>query len=201
MKAFIQVDPDGNIKSLARCGDDDLIPEDAILIEDDSGISSWTHHYDHETEAVVAYSDAQMSARRAPRPGHRWSPAVGWVDERAVEARKAEKAAAIAAERERRNELPIPYAGSLFDADAKAQRNVSAWMVSVASGVPVPPGFSWRDHENTDHPADAAFIVGLGGAITVRGTQLYQTSWQKKAALASMTTAVEVDEFDPLADW
>lgn len=104
-------------------------------------------------------------------------------------------------ERESRNRSPISYSGSQFDADATAQRNVSAWMTNIAAGQNPPTGFVWRDFNNVDHPADGAFIVGLGNAITLRGSYLYQRSWIKKAEVDALTTAAEVKSYDVQSGW
>jgi hypothetical protein len=137
-----------------------------------------------------------------PRPSHthEWD-GERWVDQSPLAERIDRKSSQIDAERERRNQLPIEYQGTLFDADAKAQRNVSAWMTNLAVGVALPPGFVWRDYVNVDHPADAAFVTGLGAAITMRGTALYQTAWSKKAELQALTNTADVDSFDPLSGW
>lgn len=137
-----------------------------------------------------------------PRPSaaHEWQGG-SWVDTTPLAALKARKHDAIDAERERRNNLPIDFGPSTFDADAVAQRNVSAWMVNIAAGVAPPPGFVWRDHFNVNHTADSTFVVGLGAAITVRGTLLYQTAWTKKAEIDALTSAQAVRDYDVLAGW
>lgn len=91
------------------------------------------------------------------------------------------------------NELPISYAGSSFDADSLAQGNVMAWMVNISNGLVVPVGFTWRDASNVDHPADAAFISGLGAAMVHRGSQLYQSAWNTKAAIDQLLSIEEVE--------
>jgi hypothetical protein len=111
--------------------------------------------------------------------------------------RKAE----VDIERERRGYLPIAYAGSTLDADAKAQRNISSWQVQIAAGVQVPSGFVWRDANNVDHAADAAFINGLGAAITIRGTLLYQAAWTHKANIQALTTVEDILAYDITTGW
>jgi len=104
-------------------------------------------------------------------------------------------------ERERLNRLPITYNDSQFDADAVAQRNVSAWMTNIGAGQNPPTGFTWRGYDNVDHPADADFIVGLGNLITLRGSYLYQRSWIKKAEVDALTTAAAVKAYDVTTGW
>lgn len=124
---------------------------------------------------------------RTPRPSanHDWNMTTETWE---VDVKKAisHKNQEVERERERRNNLPIRYAGAKFDADGRAQRNVQAWQIQITAGVAIPPGFMWRDADNQEHPADAAFINGLGAAITMRGTQLYRASWAHKASIQAL---------------
>jgi hypothetical protein len=74
-------------------------------------------------------------------------------------------------------------------------------MVNIAAGQNPPSGFVWRGYDNVNHPADAAFVVGLGNAITMRGTYLYQRSWIKKAEIDALTTPEDVKAYDVTAGW
>jgi hypothetical protein len=62
-------------------------------------------------------------------------------------------------------------------------------------------GFTWRDYYNQDHQADADWIRGLNVAITTRTSLVYQTSWQKKAEVESLTTAEAVKAYDVTLGW
>lgn len=153
---------------------------------------------DHKTSRVV--DGAVVTIPPKPSIYHEWV-GEGWVDARELGELKAEKSRQIDLERERRNLLPLEYEGHLFDADQTAQRNISAWMTVIAAGQQPPEGFAWRGYDNVDHPADGAFIVGLGAAITLRGTLLYQAAWAKKAALNALATPEEVAAFDVTTGW
>jgi hypothetical protein len=156
-------------------------------------------------DGIVEYTVGEFADKQIVKAGHKWVPGTGWVDQRSEEdalaAEKALKHAEINAERERRNNLVIAYSGSDFDADLPAQRNLQAWMINIAAGVDVPDGFEWRDHYNVNHAANNAFVVGLGNAITMRGTLLYQVSWVKKAELEALTTIGAVESYDVAAGW
>lgn len=199
MKYHIQVDADGNIKALMTAQLDAGPIADWILVESENVISVLTHYWDGTQP--IEYSVQEMAQRMQSMRWHRWVPTVGWIDERPLSVLRSDKLAEINAERERRNHLPIDYAGAQFDADALGQRNVQAWMTNINAGIALPAGFVWRDYDNVDHPADAAFVSGLGAAITLRGTLLYQAAWAKKAELAGLTTIAEIDVFDPLENW
>lgn len=143
---------------------------------------------------LVAYTEAQRIAK-ANRPLYAgpWdNTTMTWTDPRTLDQIKAARKAVIDAERATRTLEPITYAGASFDADDVAMRNVSGWQTQLAAGASLPPGFVWRDADNADHPADAAFINGLGAAITLRGTMLYAQSWALKAAIDAATTKAEV---------
>jgi hypothetical protein len=124
-----------------------------------------------------------------------------WVNSTNIAALKTTIKEKINQERERRNELPIEYENIMWDADPQSQRNVSAWMATLAAGGSLPEGFQWRAVDNVNHQADAAFINGLGTAMTLRGTQLYQTSWVKKAELDALTTVQQVNSYDVTTGW
>jgi hypothetical protein len=105
----------------------------------------------------------------------------------------------VDSEREGRLTSPVSYAGAVFDADGPAQRNVSGWLAVLNGGGSLPPGFVWRDFDNVDHPADTAWVVGLGAAMTARGTAVYVQSWEAKAAIDAATD--EAGVLAALAAW
>lgn len=139
----------------------------------------------------------------APSNHHVWSwSKKQWVQD--IDSARASKRKSTDAERERRGHLPIAYNGARFDADAKAQRNIQAWLTQLSNGATLPNGFVWRDYDNNDHPCDAAFLSGLGGAITVRGTQLYQACWAHKAEIERIAGTGDFDallSYDVTAGW
>jgi hypothetical protein len=172
-------------------------------VVDDSGNASNVHSQDDYLTMLSSVGGSYLGFLEEDLPQEQ----VGWVNGRVtkiavpIEKFKADKIESINAERERRGVLPITFQGIEWDADEFSQRNISAWMASIAAGVAIPPGFTWRAADNTNHAADAAFINGLGAAITLRGTLLYQTSWGKKAEVAALTTVDAVKAYDVTAGW
>lgn len=124
-----------------------------------------------------------------------------WVETKTLPWYKRAKLNEISAVRESRNVEPISFGGALFDADDLGQRNIQAWVATINAGTNPPTGFTWRDFDNVDHPADAAFIVALNNTIVERGTALYQTSWQKKSEVEAMTTVEDVIAYDATSNW
>lgn len=168
----------------------------------DPGMSSLVidHHIDHQTSRVV--NGEVVTIPKKPEEWFVWDNATeGWIDPSPLAVLKKKKSDEITLARERRNLSPITYQNVIFDADEEAQRNVSAWMTNIAAGQDPPTGFEWRAYDNVNHPADAAFVVGLGNAITLRGTYLYQRSWIKKAEVAALTTAEDVRAYDVTTGW
>lgn len=193
MTAYVVTRPSGEIVRVGHCAAADLalqqINADETVIE---GIADPVGDYVVDG-AVVSKGDP-------PSPYHVWVwETLTWQGDvaSAIAARKVE----IERERERRNTLPIEYAGAAFDADALSQRNVSAWQTQIANGLAVPPGFVWRDADNIDHAADAAWINGLGAAMTERGTALYVASWAHKAAIAALPSVAAVIAYDVDSGW
>jgi hypothetical protein len=168
----------------------------------DFGSISTGTHYVNNAGTIVKYSPELVAAKLArPSIRHTWDVHQGWVDQSTLTQVKADKTESINVERERRGVLPITFQSIEWDADELSQRNVSAWMASIAAGVTIPTGFTWRAADNTNHAADAAFVNGLGAAITLRGTLLYQTSWGKKAEVNALTTVDAVKAYDVTAGW
>jgi hypothetical protein len=124
-----------------------------------------------------------------------------WLNATNIAALKETIKTKINLERERRNELPIQYQNITWDADPQSQRNVSAWMATLAAGSTLPQGFVWRAADNVNHQADADFVNGLGTAMTLRGTQLYQASWAKKSELDALATVELVNAYDVTTGW
>jgi hypothetical protein len=124
-----------------------------------------------------------------------------WQNVTNIDLLKTTKKDEINKERERRNTLPITYQNNTWDADPQSQRNVSAWMTTLAAGNTLPAGFTWRSYNNQDVAADQSFVNGLGAAMTLRGTQLYQTSWIKKAEIDALTTVEAVNNYDITTGW
>lgn len=123
------------------------------------------------------------------------------VDNRTLEQLKTAKKDQITQLRETKNLEPITYQNSLFDCDETAQRNIQAWTTNINAGTNPPEGFVWRDYNNVDHAANASFVLGLNAAVVARGTQLYQTSWTKKAEVDALTTAEQVNAYDVTTGW
>lgn len=181
---YAQVDSvTGLVESVGVTFDDSLtLPAGLIVIEDNT-LS------DKAVLESVYDSTSGKFTHVGPRPpmSKLDTATLAWVPD--TEHLLSGKLVEVDNERARRTSLPIVYASSEFDADTQAQRNVQAWQTQLAAGVLLPEGFAWRDLFNVNHPADAAFVNGLGEAMALRGTALYQAAWAHKAALAALADA------------
>jgi hypothetical protein len=206
MFIYIKSIASGEIVALQSCSTEmPFVQPGFVLVSDtypDRGSIRPDSHYVNSAGEIVKYSPELFAARfERPSLRHQWDVQQGWVDQSTLPQVKADKTEAINVEREHRGVLPITFQGIEWDADDLSQRNVSAWMASIAAGVAIPPGFTWRAADNTNHPADAAFVNGLGAEITLRGTVLYQTSWGKKAEVEALTTVQAVKAYDVTVGW
>ena len=93
---------------------------------------------------------------------------------------------------------PIEYNSSLFDADWNAVKSILMWRTQLA----LPKGFFWRDSDNADHPANAAFLAGLGEAIARRDYTLRKIAWAKKAEIDALPDDLEmIKAYDLQSGW
>lgn len=173
------------------------------LMQVDADVSDDTHYFDDDHQLVAM----------PPRPSAKHTfdyTTKSWRDPRTVDDLKAEKAIEIERERDARIVAPVVvYDGLNLDADARATENLTKKLTEVnsrisrGSGMPSPM-LVWRDHDNVVHQFEdiAAYKDWLDGfaiALGERGTLAYAWSWQKKTALAALTTFDEVEAFDAAA--
>lgn len=123
------------------------------------------------------------------------------VRQRLLAAVVSQQCATVDAERERRAGQPIMYQGRPFDAGATSLASIRGWQAHISAGSPVPAGFVWRDANNAEHPAGAAFINGLSAAISARDFELRKAAWAHKQAIRSLATVRDVDAYDMSHNW
>jgi hypothetical protein len=176
----------------------------SLFKAEDQEIIETAYLLDTATSRIVDGNVVIISTK--PAPWYIWNNNAnngvgGWIDTTPLLELKIIKQNEITNYREKSLYKPISYQNSLFDADANSQRNIQAWLITINAGTNPPEGFVWRDYNNVDHPADANFIKGLNNVIVARGTQLYQTSWAKKAEVDSLTTVEQVNNYDVNMGW
>ncbi|MFT4172832.1 MAG: DUF4376 domain-containing protein [Rhodocyclaceae bacterium] len=120
--------------------------------------------------------------------------------------------AAIDARLEALGHEPIEVARTRWDADERAQRNISGKLADMDQRVTLGLGdipddlLMWRDADNVDHAfaTQADLRAQLGAiwcAISDRGSRLYQAAWQHKADVRALTDLADVAAYDITEGW
>jgi hypothetical protein len=95
--------------------------------------------------------------------------------------------------RDRRIDAGLTVLGYRWDSDQRARDNLTATMATVAAGVPLPAGFTWRTADNLDIAMDAALLRQFAAAMLAHGLAAYQWAWETKAAIDAAPRTVDVE--------
>lgn len=118
---------------------------------------------------------------------------VGYAPEQPLEEAKAQKLSQVNSWRnEARQTEGAEYALDLFDIDEVSQSNIMA-QIKVAELLGNPEvQYIYRSKSNKDHMLNLAQLQELGLAIASKVNQVYQHSWNLKAAIQDAKTLEEV---------
>lgn len=118
---------------------------------------------------------------------------VGYAPEQPLEEAKAQKLSQVNSWRnEARQTEGAEYALDLFDIDEVSQSNIMA-QIKVAELLGNPEvQYIYRSKSNKDHMLNLAQLQELGLAIASKVNQIYQHSWNLKAAIQDAKTLEEV---------
>jgi hypothetical protein len=72
------------------------------------------------------------------------------------------------------------------DPGSMAELNDAITLFTAMGGTP--PGFVWRDANNTNHPAPLSLLVQIGAARAVQKQSIWNASWVLKAQVENATT-------------
>lgn len=115
---------------------------------------------------------------------------------------KTEKAAEINAHRDVVLFDRFPFDNKRWDCDADSRANIiGANTLAIVGGGQLPPDFVWRDYDNNNHQATAAYMAQMGAAMFTFSATCYGASWQHKAAVQALTTAAAVRAYDFSGGW
>lgn len=120
---------------------------------------------------------------------------ISVVDNRSIDDVKAEKWAKINEYREVVLNRGLWYMGYLWGSDERSRANITGVTAGVATGIPLPEGFTWRDNNNNNVPFDATNIVTLGAYMLGYVNWVYNVSWGLKTVVDALTTLEELDAF------
>jgi hypothetical protein len=87
----------------------------------------------------------------------------------------------------------VVFDGHTFDSDQTSVSRLTALSNVLLAGGTLPDGFVWRSADNVDVTMDATSIFGLLGAMILKASSVFKTSWEKKAAVDVAQTKSEID--------
>lgn len=101
-----------------------------------------------------------------------------------------------------RAKASVAYLDATWHADDEAVQNIMGVVLLIATGAPVPNPRPWTPQGSLT-PVDLthAQIIGLGATIAARKDALFIIKKQKQAAIAALTDAHEIADYDAAAGW
>lgn len=97
------------------------------------------------------------------------------------------------------------YDGHRWDCDEKGMKNIegtnTAAILLAAAGQSLPADFVFRDRDNNNVPANAAYMSGMGLALFKFRSDSYVASWIHKYMISQCTTLQAVTDYDITAGW
>lgn len=155
---------------------------------------------DPRTGELVDVIDAQVIDYQPPAPAdtvdtrHEWDESskrwIGKPTERGLK-RRLEVHANV--RREQQLDAGVEFNGYRFDSDERSRSNLTAVLVAVNAGVPLPKDFTWRDAGNVDRPMTAADLVAFAGVMLAHGWEAYRTNWNEKGEIEA-APSIEIAE-------
>lgn len=186
--------PADQVEHQARAGE-------FLGIGDCQAHTHWVPFSDGEPQAPVAYTDAERAAlaARPPYPAHWDIAARQWIDERDLEAVRADtwvriKAARSAAEY---GGFDWTHDGAVhrFDADAESQRRIqgAAQMAQLALAQAQPFEIVWTLADNSTVTLDAADMIAVGMAMAAHVNACHVRGRELRAQIEAAATKAELD--------
>lgn len=184
-----------------------IVPEG--LAAKDSPIGDiGTHRVDLTTLAVIEYSPAGKAAYAArPGPGFSWDPiAEAWIDDRTLEAAKADAWAKIKARREVSFAARAVSSIGIAYAITKDKTNLGDRIKSLEAAIAIGAASSatiahWRDLDNAEHPLTIAGYYLLAAEMGARGQAIFEHSWALDAQVQGATTKAAIAAINTEAGW
>lgn len=120
-----------------------------------------------------------------------------------LRAAKDELRARINAERDRREALPFPYLGKLFDSDERSIKRIltAVQAAQAALSANTPFEIEWMCADNTTITLDAQQMIGVPAAMAQHGYGLHQHGRALKAQVEAAESLEALASIDPMAGW
>lgn len=167
-----------------------------------------THRVDLTTLAVVEYSPAGKAAYAArPGPGFSWDPiAEAWIDDRTLEAAKADAWAKIKARREVAFATSAISSAGIAYVITKDKDNLGDRIKSLEAAIAIGAAdnsttATWRDLNNATHPLTIAGYYLLAAEMGARGQAIYERSWALDAQVQACATKAAIAAIDLEVGW
>lgn len=97
------------------------------------------------------------------------------------------------------------YDGRRWDCDERGMKNIegtnTAAILLAAAGQALPSDFVFRDRDNNNVPANAAYMSGMGLALFKFRSDSYVASWIHKYMISQCATLQAVTDYDITAGW
>lgn len=87
----------------------------------------------------------------------------------------------------------VTFGGVLYDSDPASREALTATLTVLQPVGAVPPGFTWRAADNTDHALTLAQLQGLAAAMLDHGYAQHLQARHKKALIEAAQSAAEID--------
>lgn len=187
----------GRVLYTGQCGDSEVelqvVPPGAGIVE---VFAPFERYYITPQGSVAAFPSQ-------PSDYHVWDWATkSWiVPQEAIDIAKANKKAEVEQLRAFHEYKQVSFEGNLYDGDEVSQNNVISWTTLVAAGVPLPPGFTWRDATNVERAADFLFLKGLSSIFITKKSKVYRNQWAHKAAIDALTSIPAISLYSILTGW
>ncbi|NJO62541.1 MAG: DUF4376 domain-containing protein [Richelia sp. RM2_1_2] len=95
----------------------------------------------------------------------------------------------------------VTFNDTLFDSTQDSRQNLAGYSAAIASGVPLPDNFTWRDASNVNQSMTESDLLSFSSTMITFVNNVYSSSWTHKNAIDALATIEEVDNYDYTGGW
>ena len=115
------------------------------------------------------------------------------VEQQTLDQAKEHRKRALNSEREiLLDSATVEYNSVTYDADSRSIDNINGTLTAIQAGITVAEPITWRAADNTNQSLTHAQLTELAGLMFANVQSVYQTSWDKKAAVDAASTVEDV---------
>lgn len=93
------------------------------------------------------------------------------------------------------------YNSHKWQCDQSSKVNILGAIMAIQLNGGLPPGFAWRDYDNTDVSMGLSDLIGLGIKVSAFIEACYQAGWTHKDTINSYTDIQAILDYDWNAYW